>query len=505
LRGAKRRGNLVLFCYKLRTANYELVMNWIPLSIVCIYIVLLYVITWMTRRLSLGGMIAYLLAGRGLPFWVIAPLLTGLAVGGASTIGVAEWAYKAGISAGWYNAAWAAGAILVGLIAARRYRRMEVSTIPELFERHYSLTGRVIGVVGQLVLQIVITSVQYVAGGAILSSLLPDMFSLKEGITVSAVVFVGIALIGGLWAAGLTNIINVILIYVGILLGAVIAVTKIGGFGEFVAQLPSQHPSFDLGAMGWGLVIAWFMVMCTMAFSVQSVVQISFAAKDSSSARKGFILGGLIILPVGFISAVIGLAAIILHPNIDPKQALPLTVLSLSPLVAGLVLAGLWAADVSTASALLIGSATLVVGDLIKRFVAPDIKEKGERLISQISILILSVFSYLLAITVSGTGILDSLLLGLSLTTAYTLVTLMTLFWPSVCRRGHATWTLLMSMAALALWFVFPQVASFFKKMSLVHPIYLCWITSLVTFFLVAVFDERKIKIKGYAPQSNNL
>lgn len=138
-------------------------MNWVPLSIVCVYIVLLFVITWITRRLSRGGMIAYLLAGRNLPFWVVASLLAGLAVGGASTIGVAEGAYNTGISAGWYNAAWAVAAILVGLIVARRYRRMEVATLPELFERHYSTSGRVIGVIGQLVLQIVIISVQYVA------------------------------------------------------------------------------------------------------------------------------------------------------------------------------------------------------------------------------------------------------------------------------------------------------------------------------------------------------
>ena len=54
----------------------------------------------------------YLLAGRGLPTVVVATMLAGLAVGGASTIGVAERAYSVGISAGWYNAAWAAGALL---------------------------------------------------------------------------------------------------------------------------------------------------------------------------------------------------------------------------------------------------------------------------------------------------------------------------------------------------------------------------------------------------------
>ncbi|MFQ6007381.1 MAG: sodium:solute symporter family protein, partial [Candidatus Zixiibacteriota bacterium] len=423
-------------------------MNWIPLGIVCSYVVLLYVITWLTRRLSRGGMIAYLLAGRSLPFWVIAPLLTGLAIGGASTIGVAERAYQAGISAGWYNAAWACGAFLVGLIAARRYRQLEVSTLPELFEKHYSVAGRVIGVIGQLVLQLVITSLQYVAGGAILSSLLPDVFSFQTGMLVTAIVFVGITLIGGFWAAGLTNIINVVFIYAGVLLGAVMAVAKVGGFGEIVARLPLQHPGFDVTAIGWGLIIAWFVVMCTMVFSVQSVVQISFAAKDSPSAAKGFILGGLLILPIGFISAIIGMAAAILHPGIIPTEALPRTVLSLSPFVAGIILAGLWAADISTASALLVGSATLVVGDLVKRFVAPGLDATRERIISRISVLVLSVFTYILAVSVSG--ILKTLLIGLTLTTAYTVITLATIFWPQVCRRAHATWTLLTAMAALA-------------------------------------------------------
>ncbi len=477
-------------------------MNWIPFSIICIYIVLLYVFTWTTRRLSRGGMIAYLLAGRSLPYWVVAPLLTGLAIGGASTIGVAERAYASGISAGWYNAAWAAGAVLVGLVAASRYRRMEVSTLPELFERHYDVSGRVIGVIGQLVLQLVITSLQYVAGGAILSSLLPEVFTFQTGMLVTAVVFVGITLIGGFWAAGLTNIVNVVFIYAGVLLGAVMAVGKVGGLEELVARLPAEHAGFDLGAIGWGLIVAWFVVMCTTIFSVQSVVQVSFAARDSRDARRGFILGGLIILPVGFISALIGLAATVLHPEIIATEALPRTVLGLSPVVAGLVLAGLWAADVSTASALLIGSATLVVGDIIKRFFAPELSERDERRISRISVLGLSVLTYLLAVTVSG--ILKTLLIGLTLTTAYTLLTLMTLFWPRICRRSHATWTLLAAMAALALWLVCPSVPGFFASISLPHPIYFCWMVSLATFALVALVDKRGILAARNTNSENN-
>jgi SSS family solute:Na+ symporter len=474
-------------------------MFWVPMTIVFLYIVSLFVISWIARRYSRGGMINYLLAGRGLPFWVVAPLLSGLAIGGASTIGVAESAYTLGISAGWYNAAWAAGALLVGLLAARRYRQMEVATLPELFERRYNISGRVVGVIGQLILHIVIISLQYVAGGAILSSLLPDVFSFQSGMFVTALVFLGITLIGGFWAAGLTNIINVIFIYAGVLLGAVLALDKGGGAKKLISNLPANHHGFDLGAIGTGIIIAWFIVMCTMTFSVQSVVQISFAAKDTRSAKKGFILAGLVILPVGFISAFIGIAAAALHPGILPTEALPQTVLGLNPIVGGIVLAGLWAADVSTASALLIGCTTLVLNDLVKRFLAPGLKPRGERIVARLSIVILSALTYFLAVSVSG--ILETLLIGLTLTTAYTLVTLMTLFWPGVCRRAHATWTPLAAMAALALWLTVPKIPEAFRAIHLSHPIYLCWIVSLVTFFLIAAVDKRPIKHETAAPR----
>jgi len=184
----------------------------------------------------------------------------------------------------------------------------------------------------------------------------------------------------------------------------------------------------------------------------------------------------------------------VLYPDIVPTEALPRMVMSLSPVIAGVVLAGLWAADVSTASALLVGSATLVVGDIVKRFISPDLSEKKERLISRISVLALSVLTYILAVSVSG--ILKTLLIGLTLTTAYTLITLMTIFFPKLCRRSHATWTLVTTMVALACWLIFPQVGSFSADLQMPHPIYFCWIVSLLTFLVVLLLDKRKIQVQ---------
>ncbi|NCB16685.1 MAG: sodium:solute symporter family protein, partial [Synergistales bacterium] len=142
------------------------------LFILVTYILVLYGISWYASKLirqGKGGAVQYLLAGRNLPTVVVAAMLAGLAIGGASTVGVAEHAYKVGLSAGWYNAAWGAAGIIVGLFVADYFRRMEVNTIPEMMERMYGKQARMISVLAQLLIMMVITSLQYVAGGAVLT------------------------------------------------------------------------------------------------------------------------------------------------------------------------------------------------------------------------------------------------------------------------------------------------------------------------------------------------
>jgi SSS family solute:Na+ symporter len=465
----------------------DVLAHWIPLTVVLLYVVALFATTWWARRLTErggGGLVGYLLAGRNLPAPVAAALLAGLAVGGASTIGVAERAYTAGLSAGWYNAAWAGGALVMGAFAARRYRRFSITTLPELFERHYGTSARLLGALGQIVVQMVITSLQYVAGGAILSSLLPGLIDFRTGMAVTAAVFVGITLIGGFWAAGLTNVINVLVIYFGIVLGAVLTVGRLGGLHAMATELPAGHPGFDLWAIGPGLIAAWFIVMITTSHSTQSVIQIGFAARDERAAARTYLLGGLLIAPVGFISALLGIAAAALYPGIVPAEALPRVVLDLSPLAAGAILAGLWAADVSTASALLLGSATLVTSDIIKRFFVPDLDPRLEQRCCRLTVLGLSVVTFVLALTVQG--ILQMLLIGLSIGSAYMLIVLMTMLAPRFCRRSSATVALAACMIGLALWLIAPPSWRF-----LPHPIYWTWGVSVLAFLVVPLVDRR--------------
>ena len=98
----------------------------IQIVIILAYIGVLFGISWYVKRRAADSAEAYVLAGRKLTTPLIMVSIVGLAVGGASTIGVAEQAYKVGLSAGWYTAAWGIGAIVMGLTVAKKYRRLNI-------------------------------------------------------------------------------------------------------------------------------------------------------------------------------------------------------------------------------------------------------------------------------------------------------------------------------------------------------------------------------------------
>lgn len=458
----------------------------IPFFIVCIYILLLFVISYFAQRRSAGSATNYILAGRQLTTPLITVSIVGLAVGGASTIGVAEQAYKVGLSAGWYTTAWGIGAITMGMLVAKKYRQLNITTIPELLGRYYDKKGMIAGIACQILIQLVVMSLQYMAGGSILCALMPEIFTLTTGMLTSAVVFISVTMIGGMWSASLSNILNVSLKYIGIILATIVSVTHAGGLANIQVQLPANVPYlnfFDgVGIIG---IITWMLVLVTVNLSLQSIIQISLGAKDVQTARRGFVIGGFMMLPIGFVSALLGVIAKTMFPDVSPAMALPMTIMSLNPFLAGITLAALWAADVSTACSLLLSSATLFSQDIYKKFINPAVGDKRFLIVTKSSVLILGLLTLMLAMTISG--IINTLMIGLSLTASFSVIVLFTLFAPSLCRKNAAFYTILVSLAVLILWQAFPFIRVF------PHVIYLEWLACIGTFLLTYLLDSKAI------------
>ena len=459
----------------------------IQLFIVCAYIVLLFGISFWAKKRADKGSTEYLFAGRKLSSLLIAVNITGLAVGAASTVGVAEKAYNIGMAAGWYNAAWSAGAIVMGLVAAGKYRALKATTIPELFERYYDTKGRLISALGLVVIMLVITSLQYLAGGAILSALLPDVFSFKGGMLTSAVVFIGITLIGGLWSSGLSNIVSVCLIYVGVLYSAFTAVNNVGGLEVLQAALPqAKNMLSPVSGMSLSAILAFFVVMITQAITAQGPVQIACGAKDAASAKRGFLYGAALIFPIGFLCALLGIVARVSFPDISATMALPKVVMSLNPWASGVTLAAMWAADVSTACTILLAAGTLFAQDIYKRFLHPNISDEKFMLVNRLTVLGCGILTLWLAF--NAVGILKTMLAGLSMTAPLTVVFLFTVFAPGLCKKNAAFYTTLVGLVGIVAWAYLPALHVF------QDVIYFEWVICVITFLLVYVIDPTPIK-----------
>jgi SSS family solute:Na+ symporter len=460
----------------------------IQLMILIVYAVgLLAVASWSTRlqKKARGNkMLTYLLAGRNMPAILVVVMLVGLAVGGASTVGVAERAYTKGFSAGWYNAAWGMGGIAVGLFAASWFRRMKVKTVPEMMGLMFGPKTRLLSVINQLLVMISITSLQYVAGGSILTALLPEVFGdLKTGMMASALIFIAITVVGGYWASGLTNLINVVVIYIGIVAALSQGLNKFGGLETIKTLLPPGDHWFDpVSGLGVLVIVAQIIVMITMAFTTQAVTQITFAAHDERTARRGFLIGGILILPAGFLCAMFGVIAAAQFPGLPkPAMALPTLVTQLSPLVGGIFLAALWAADISTAVGLLMGCSTLVLEDVVKKVIyKKPIPPQRELLVSRIVVLFVSLLSFLLALTV--VGILQTITTALAITTSFTLFVIASIYFPKLCKRAAGFPIVLASLILWVIWTYLPQFR--------IGPelIYAEWIVCGLIFIICAIF-----------------
>lgn len=120
-----------LYWKKTKFIRVENIMN-IPLVIVILYVVLLLGISVVISKKSKESGEDFLLYKGKNNTLITTVTISGLAIGWASTIGIAENAFSVGLSAGWYNVAWAFGAVIASTFIIKKFREVGYSTVTKL-------------------------------------------------------------------------------------------------------------------------------------------------------------------------------------------------------------------------------------------------------------------------------------------------------------------------------------------------------------------------------------
>jgi len=361
------------------------------------YLVLMIVVgAFFSRRRHVQTGDDFMFAGKSLPRPVLIGTLLATWVGSGTIIGGANFAYTYGPLASIFFLAGTPVGILVLYLLASKVQKASKYTVPELLEARFGLTARLVAAAITLLAYTGITAYQFTGGGYIVSLITP--LSDRQGAVLVAVLVTFLAVGGGLFSVAWTDFISAVIIVVGLLVAVPLVIFgDIGGFGDYWSQLPEASTTLSGGLTALQL-IEFFLPLFLLILADQNMYQRLAAAKDEGTARSstaGFFLSSfLVTVPV----ALLGSAAVILMPKIEPDTA----ILSLAselylPLaLGGLLLAGALAFIVTTGSSFLLSGAGNVVYDGFRRFAKKDLGEAERLRIHRLSILGIAAVAYVL-------------------------------------------------------------------------------------------------------------
>jgi SSS family solute:Na+ symporter len=322
----------------------------------------------------------FTLAGRAAGPWHVAGAIMGTLVGGASTLGTAQLAFRFGLSAWWFTLGAGLACLLLGLFLAGPLREGEVTTIPEFIARYYGERARVAASLFSAVGMFIHIVAQLLAAGALLSALFG--WSPTAAALAAASLVALITLGGGMRGAGPLGLAKLILLYGVMLFAGSRALGLAGGWSTLTGALPA-FPWFSLFGYGVGAGLNDLLSMLVGVISTQTYLQAIFAARDRRAARQGALLSALLIPPLGLCGIAVGLAMRLSRPELDSVQALPaFLTLHFPPALAGIAFAALLIAAIVTASGLTLGAGTTLQLDVLARFGRGGTELKRLRLVS---------------------------------------------------------------------------------------------------------------------------
>ena len=353
----------------------------------------------------------FFLAGRKMPWWIVACSLQATDIGPETYIGVTGIVAATGLA--WLNYDWLPACAIPCIISAwffvRHYRRSGVYTIPEFIERRYNAPMRVLwGVLFIIVRTLTLGVVIYTM--ALPLSLIvgwPWWLSLLVAAGVTGIY----CFLGGLTGVMITDVLQFIIMIVCAAGLIIFSLREVGGWDGLYSALPRQMFHVVLsrtegnadtwwGAMFIGTLSLGLAYWCTD----QNTLQRTFACRSDAESRAALVVGSIIKYPMTFIWGLVGLCAAVLFKDViaeNPDNAMPKIVTSLLPVgTAGAAITALYAAGMSSCDSLLTSMSTVLTRDIYQRFLVKDKPDMHYVWAGRVSIILILICGTLFATVV---------------------------------------------------------------------------------------------------------
>ncbi|HDY8019100.1 TPA: sodium/proline symporter PutP [Vibrio vulnificus] len=394
----------------------------------------------------------YFLGGRSLGPWPAALSAGASDMSGWLLLGLPGYAYAAGI-----ESFCLAGGLLVGtwanwLVSAKRLRTYSIQTdaltLPEFLSRRFDDKSKLIQTISAffiLLFFLFYTSSGLVAGGKLFETVFGLDYS--TAVIIGTLCVVSYTLFGGFLAVSWTDLVQ------GLLMAAALMIVPIavmeGGFGQLATDMHNINPELltlwndakgePLSAIAIISLVAW-----GLGYFGQPHILARFKAsrtnRELGTARRIAVGWTALSMAGAILVGLVGLVWVNGHPGTELADGEKIFMLLVNtvfhPVIAGILLAAILAAVMSTADSQLLVSSSALAEDFYKQVIKPDASSQEIVMVGRIGVVVISIIALILAMTP------DSSVLGLvsyawaGFGAAFGPAVVLSLYWKGMNRNG---------------------------------------------------------------------
>lgn len=338
--------------------------------------------------------------------------------------GVALLTGVAGNTTGFAEAFWTALGLAIGtyinfLFVARKVRlyteKTGSNTIPDFFSDRFRDKSGLIMLISAII--IIVFFIPYTGSGfAAIGKLMNSLFGINYHVALiaGAAVIAVYTVIGGFTAASVTDLVQSVVMTIALIVIVLFGINHAGGVGNVFANLPVEN---YFGLMGTdGASYGFFPIVSTLAwglgyFGMPHILLRFMAIKDDKKlalSRRIATVWVVISMAVAIFIGIIGYSfaldeGMIGTEGFDSERIIVYMAQAIAEngviaaIVAGLIIAGILAATMSTADSQLLAAASSVSENIVKRFFVKNMGEKTSMWVARGTVVAISVVSVVLA------------------------------------------------------------------------------------------------------------
>lgn len=397
----------------------------------------------------------YFLGGRTLGPWPAALSAGASDMSGWLLLGLPGYAFSSGLESLWLGGGLLLGTWLNWLLVAKRLRTYsfvaeDAITLPEFFAKRFQDKSNLLQVISAffiLLFFLFYTSSGLVAGGKLFETVFSLDYTLA--LVIGTLCVVSYTLFGGFLAVSWTDLVQGLLMAAALVAVPVIAMQSEGGFDALFAAVEAKNPELlTIWNDASGEPLTWIAIVSLAAWGLgyfgQPHILARFAAirsnADVPTARRIAVTWSAIAMAGAILVGFTGM--IYVDTNLagtlgdGEKIFMVLVNAMFHPVVAGILLAAILAAIMSTADSQLLVSSSALAEDFYKQVFNKDATQKQVVLVGRVAVIGLSIIALLLALNPDSSvlGLVSYAWAGFGAAFGPTLV--LSLYWSAMNRKG---------------------------------------------------------------------